>query len=91
MTKPLMRVNSQLTGWHDGLTGTPHPDLRGDCSNLRGECSNLRGNCTNLRGNCSGLSGECTHLRGECSDLLGDLDQIPLAARPCDLSDWVEP
>ncbi len=77
MTKPLMRVNSQLTGWHDGLTGTPHPDLRGDCSNLRGECSSIWGNCSNLR--------------GYCSDLLGDLDQIPLAARPCDLSDWVEP
>ena len=92
--KPLRRIKHRLF-WLDA-NGVEHD---GDCSDLRGEISpRLWGNCSDLRGevspalwgDCSDLSGDCTGLYGNCTGLSGDCTGIPPAARPCNISDWVE-
>ena len=54
------------------------------------EDKRVEGPSPDLHGNCSGLRGYCTGLRGDCSGLRGNLSDIPMSARPCNLSDWVE-
>ena len=85
-TKPLTRINPSGLYWIDAA-GTKH---KGDCSGLSGNCSGLSGDCSGLSGNCSGLWGNCSGLSGNCSGLWGDCSGIPLSARPCGLTDWIE-
>ena len=50
----------------------------------------VEGPSPQMSGDCTDLSGDCTYLRGYCSGLRGNLSDIPMSARPCNLSDWVE-
>ena len=74
MKKELKRNTNTLTGWHDGLTGTPSLLLRGDVSRIWGDVSRIRGDVSRIRGDASGITGNVDGITGNVSGISGDVD-----------------